>query len=204
MRLLLAAIVLGTLPSVAAADGWEGRMSAHDRDRLAREAAALGTGLRAALAGGTAGDVAALVDILSDPARPIDPEALVGDWRCRTIKLGGPFGALTVYGFFKCRVSFGPDGLVFEKTTGSQRKLGDLYPDWAGASGADAVTRFVYLGGEYYGNDTPRGYRGEGDPASPDFRDEIGYLTMPHSGRALLGLPWPTRESDYDILDLRR
>ena len=53
----------------------------------------------------SAGDVATLDKVLAGEALPFaesfDP---VGDWRCRTIKLGGA-PALIVYGWFKCRIS---------------------------------------------------------------------------------------------------
>lgn len=49
-----------------------------------------------------------------------------GAWRCRFLKLGGD-PALTVYGWFSCRIEDDGAGWVIRKTDGSQRSMGRLY-----------------------------------------------------------------------------
>lgn len=196
-RPILACLAALLLALPAAAADWRTEVNAFDRDRLAREAEAFGTAMRAALAQGSAGDVATLADVLSVPAQPIEVSALLGDWRCRTIKLGGPFGALTIYRFFRCRITAAEGVVFFEKLSGSQRVSGVLYPD--------GEARMVLLGAGHYGDEAPRAYGGPLSAQGPDRdnRDEPGVLTR-HGDRVLVGFPWPILESDYDILELRR
>ena len=122
--------------------------------------------------------------------------AIAGDWRCRTIKLGGPYAALTIYRFFRCRIVETADGLVFKKVTGSQRVTGRLYREGE---------RMILLGAGHDGYEQPRAYGGPGNTLgrTRENRDEAGILTA-HESRVLVGLPFPILESDYDILELRR
>lgn len=170
-----------------------------DRDRLDRVETALGRGLRAALAEGSAEDTATLAAALVGKPAPADPGALAGNWTCRTIKTGGP-APLVVYGEFRCRASASPDGqMTFEKLTGSQRVKGEVVTDG---------DRLLLVGVGYIAGDTPPGYAdlpAEVDPAAAQQvlpSPGIIEMTGPDSGRILF--PWPLVESDFDILVLRR
>lgn len=118
----------------ASAQGWRGAASPYDLERLDSADNVLAQVIPVARAGGEARDVRAL-DGLAGPSQPIEGEALLGNWKCRTMKLGGKYLDLIVYGWFRCRVSIGAAGLFFEKLTGSQRTSGYLWPEYP-ASGA--------------------------------------------------------------------
>ena len=74
----------------------------------------------------------------SRAARASVSSLLLGNWRCRTIKLGG-ITPDVIYTWFRCRISMKGGGPYLEKLTGSQYTNGYLYPDGNGS--------FVYLGG---------------------------------------------------------
>lgn len=146
-------------------------------------------GLSAALAEGTDADQAVLADMYAG-GRPAVPDDIAGTYRCRTIKMGGPFSALTVYGYFECRIGHEDASLVLHKTTGSQRTLGVLIE---GAQGG-----LSYRGALYYGYEEPLSY------ASAEDRDQAGCLSAiaTDDNRLLLELPDPYYESDFDLLEL--
>lgn len=110
-----------------------------------------------------------------------------GDYRCRTIKLGGIL-PLTAYGFFACRVS--GDGTRIDKLSGSQRFSGSLH-----ASG-EAV---FYRGALHYGDEKPITYGADHE------RNQVGCLypvpndDAPHYR---LELPSPLFESTHDVIEL--
>jgi Domain of unknown function (DUF4893) len=72
-----------------------------------------------------------------------------GTWRCRTIKVGGLL-PLTIYPWFKCRITDGGAGYVVEKLSGSQRSRGRLF--------TDSDTRLIYLGAGYVAGEKSRAY----------------------------------------------
>jgi hypothetical protein len=122
------------------------------------------------------------------------PDIPPGDYRCRTIKLGGDKGVpLIVYGWFRCRVEpvTGGGGLRFTKLTGSQRQQGGLYP-WT-----DRAMAFV--GAEAWGNETTYPSYGQ----NPE-RDEVGALERIGPDRWRLLLAWPKQESVLDVIELVR
>ena len=121
------------------------------------------------------------------------PQPTPGDYRCRTIKLGGGKGLpLVVYGWFRCRIELTPGGdLVFTKLTGSQRQKGRLYP-WT-----DRALAFV--GAEAWGNETAYPAYGQ----NPE-RDEVGALERIGPDRWRLLLAWPKQESVLDVIELVR
>ena len=85
---------------------------------------------------------------------------MVGDWQCRTTKLGKE-PPLTVYGWFKCRVTDDGSGWMLDKTTGSQRTKGRFY--------TDSDERLTYLGTGYIAGEKPKDY-GAGENS-----DQVGY-----------------------------
>jgi hypothetical protein len=103
----------------------------------------------------------------------LDARALPGAWRCRNVQ----FGRNGVYGYpaFQCRIRATPQppGLFFEKTSGSQRLSGLLYPDDA--------QHLVLLGGATVNQEPQRPYRGDGNE-----NDVVGRLTQTGPNRLLL------------------
>lgn len=213
VRVLAAALAACVAAGASAGDGghsdgpadpslWESHVAPYDWERLTTAPAAFGTAMRAALAEGTPEDVATLTALFAEPPQPIDPPALIGDWRCRTIKLGGPYGALTIYGWFDCRIRLAPEGLRFEKITGSQRTSGRLFAEEP-LEGVEP--RMVYLGAAHYGYEAPIPYDGGSELWNePENRNDPGFLVRIGEGHARIEFPWPILESDYDILELRR
>jgi Domain of unknown function (DUF4893)/TIR domain len=135
-------------------------------------------------------DLDDLTSVLAGAAIPINAKALTGDWRCRTLKLGGGLNALVIYGFFKCNISAQGDALIFQKVSGSQRTRGNLY--------RLSDTRYVYLGAGTVNDDPPIAY------GSAPQEDEVAYLVQVAPNRLRLEFPKPHYESDFDIIDLRR
>lgn len=123
------------------------------------------------------------------------PQPTPGTYRCRTIKLGagpgGTGGGVIAYGWFQCRVALSPGGdLTIRKTTGSQRPMGNLYPDGA--------RRLVYLGAVAWGQERDAAYGR--DPE----RDQAGVFERIGPNHYRLVLPYPKVESTLDIIELRR
>src|SRR5262245_52034242 len=82
--------------------GWRQVITPTDQDRLGRLAEAIREGDSRAAASDPAPEDLALLSSILDPAdQPIAAGSLVGDWRCRTIKVGD---ILVAYAPFKCRI----------------------------------------------------------------------------------------------------
>ncbi len=167
-----------------------------EQARLERFERVAGAALLEAMAGGSAQDVAALGEALSGvPQVAFDP-SLAGEWKCRTMKLGG-LTALTVYTNFKCRMSLDNTGVVFEKLTGSQRTSGRIEM---------RDGRAVYLGVGYVSSSAPQAYTS----LAPDFEGtgevvpDVAVFERISERRARLMFPAPVNESDFDILELTR
>lgn len=170
-----------------------------DQERMRDFDAIMGRAVKGALAEGAPADVAVLVEALRGAPGTLDP---VGDWNCRTLKLGGLL-PLVVYGNFRCRIDAhgdAPGQYRLVKVTGSQRTEGIIY---------NAGGLAIYLGvghvGEYPANDYASlrpNARGWEDPnqttLDPGFFEQMG------PNRARLLFPDPTLESDFDILYLTR
>ena len=114
---------------------------------------------------------------------------LTGAWRCRFFKLG-PGAALTVHGWFACRIEEDDAGTLLAKTTGSQRINGRLYR-WT-------HEQLLFLGALYYDNEEPLRF---GDRRA---RDQLALLTRLADDRMLLEFPAPAAGSDFAILEFRR
>jgi hypothetical protein len=197
MRCLLIAlwITAVTAASAIAAD-WQTIITPEDRDRLDRLTEAVKEGdARAAASNPAPEDVSTLRAVLDPPETPIAAEQLAGDWRCRTIKVGD---ILVVYGWFKCRITAGADGLLLEKISGSQRLTGYLY--------GDGPSRLILLGAATVNDQRPLPYSAlanEADLADLD-ADLVGVLTQPAPHRLRILFPWPHYESIYDVMELMR
>ncbi|WP_299412188.1 DUF4893 domain-containing protein [uncultured Sulfitobacter sp.] len=191
-RALLLAALWALLAGVAAAQD----IRVQEQSRLDRFERLAGTALLEAFAQGSAGDVAALTTALSGtPQVAFDP-SLQGEWRCRTMKLGGT-PALVVYSNFKCRMTLDNTGVTFEKLSGSQRTSGRIEM---------RDGRAVYLGVGYVASETPRAY----SDLAADFEGtgtitpDVAVFERVSDTRARLMFPAPVNESDFDILELTR
>lgn len=165
-------------------------MTAADKARLASFDAIRAEAIAEAKKGGSQGDVATLDAVLAGKNLTFSEGFdLTGDWQCRTVKLGGTL-PLTVYGWFKCRVSDDGSGWKLDKLTGSQRTAGAFY--------TDSDTRLTYVGTLYYSNEKPKKYGSDAD------RDQVAYVVRPDEKRVRLEFPSPKYESKLDIIELKR
>lgn len=187
---LLATFMVVLSPGVRA-DGEIGKlMTAADKTRLASYDKVRAEAIEEARKGGAKVDVAALDTILAgQPLSFSEDFDFTGNWQCRTVKLGGS-PALTVYGWFKCRVSDDGSGWRLEKITGSQRTSGAFY--------TDSDTRLTYIGALHYGDEMPKRYASDPD------RDQVAYALRAGKNRVRLEFPSPKYESKLDILELAR
>jgi hypothetical protein len=190
-RLVFALLLAVAAIPAALADGqMDKRLTAADKDRLARFEAVMAEALGEAKAGGSPEDVKILDAALAGAPLPLaegfDP---TGDWKCRTIKAGGD-PPLVVYGWFKCRISDDGAGWMLEKLTGSQRTTGRFY--------TLSATRLAYLGAGHYADERPLTYGA--DPK----RDQVAVAERRAENRIVLLFPAPQYESKLDVLLLER
>lgn len=190
-KIILTILSLIAFSSLARADGeiiWI--LTVGDDLKLEKFDATFKEAVAEAKAGGSAADVKELEGALAGQALPAEsgPDP-VGEWRCRTIKLGGTV-PLTVYGWFKCRISDDGTGWILEKTSGSQRTKGKFY--------TASETRLTYLGAGYVAGEEPRRYG-----QTPAY-NQVAYAERRGDNRILLLFPAPNFESKLDILELQR
>ena len=178
------------LASAAFATGeTEGLMTPADRERLEGFEQTRAVALAEARGGGAAADIAIIDAVANAPARSMEGFDPVGDWRCRTIKAGGPV-PLVVYGWFRCRISDDGAGWTLEKLSGSQRTKGRFF--------TESDERNIYLGAYFTAGDTPPPY-GSGPEG-----DQSGFMIRTGADAFRLEFPAPTYESKLDILEFRR
>jgi hypothetical protein len=194
-RLKGAVIAFSLCASLGAAHaGWREDASAYDVKRFSMIEESKSRGLSEA----QSGPDAALVHAVLDPAAVTTSEgALTGNWRCRTIKLGG-MTADVVYSWFKCRVSERDGALVFEKVSGTQKLNGRLYANDTGG--------YVLLGALSAKGEPAHRYSGSnpsaGAQATPD--DVIGLFEATGGATARIEFPYPVQESVFDVIEMKR
>jgi Domain of unknown function (DUF4893) len=138
---------------------------------------------------GDAAEVKQLDALLAKPLVSFSDKDLTGDWKCRTIKVGG-IGPLVIYGWFKCKVSDDGSGWQLEKISGSQRTKGRFFDD--------TEKRSIYLG-SFSVNDDPAKPYGSG-PQS----DQVGYAFRNSASEWRIEFPAPYYESKLDIMEFKR
>lgn len=185
------------LCATAAQAGWQQTASQFDQQRLARIDESRTKALSEAGQGAPAHDLAIIHRVMDARGEPASARSLLGNYRCRTIKLGG-ITPDVIYSWFRCRISMKGGGPYLEKLTGSQYTNGYLYPKGDG--------RYVYLGGSSVIGEPRHAYSGNGAtvgaPVTPD--DQIGLLTKIGPGHFRLEMPYPLQESTMDVLELKR
>ena len=196
LKALLAGLSLA-LCATAAQAGWQDTASAFDQQRFARIDEARAKALSEAQAGASVRDLSIIRAVMNARPRRASVSSLLGNYRCRTIKLGG-ITPDVIYSWFRCRISMKGGGPYLEKLTGSQYTNGYLYPNGDGS--------FVYLGGSSVIGEPRHAYSGNGAtvgaPVTPD--DQIGLLQQIGPGHLRLEFPFPLQESTMDVLELRR
>ena len=167
-----------------------------DSARLDNFDAVFGDAVMQGLAGGEAGDVAALTRALSGEPQVAFSADLQGDWSCRTIKLGG-ISPLVAYSPFECRFTVSDRGFTFEKLTGSQLTRGEI---------TLRAGRAIYAGVGYVRGQTPPDYADlpEDFTSGGKVQSDVAVFQRVSPTRARLLFPSPAIESDFDILELTR
>ena len=172
---------------------WRGIVTAFDRDRYERLDAAWTLALEQARRQPGSGDLRGLGELIDPGARRPSVVPPVGDYRCRTVKLGSQGGeqglGYVVYGWFACRIEQTPNGLKFVKLTGSQRPAGLLFPE--------DDRQMILLGSMALASEPAANSYGQ----RPD-RDLIAVLERIGERRWRLVIPWPQNESNLDVIEL--
>lgn len=186
------AVTTGPGPAPVLRD-WRGVITEFDRDRYERLDSAWSLALQQARRQRGSGDLPGTGELIDpDAVRPsVTPP--IGDYRCRTVKLGSQGGddglGYVVYSWFACRIEKTPAGLKFVKLTGSQRPAGLLFPE--------NDRRMVLLGSMALASEPPANTYGQ----RPD-RDLVAALERIGERRWRLVLPWPQNESNLDLIEL--
>ena len=176
-----------------AAPTWRFIATENDRERLREWRSAWTEGLAKAAAAGHN-------EMLGQEGALLDPDAALpwqtlppGDYRCRTIKVGGKTKGMldyVAYPAFQCRIQPDSNGrLTFAKLTGSQRPMGLILP-YTGE-------RMVFLGTLQLGDETRSLQYG----VDRD-RDMAGLLEKIGDNRWRLVFPYPHFESTIDVMEL--
>jgi len=193
LKRVVLAVAIAAFASGAEA-GWQDDATPFDANRLAKLDEARAKGLAEAQSGA---DIETIRAVLDRNDVPMSERDLSGNWRCRTMKLGGLTPEI-VYGWFACRVTYKDDGLYFEKLSGSQRLSGKLYKRDDGS--------FVLLAATSVKGEPVHHYSGNhgsvGAEATPD--DAIGVLTATGAKSARIEFPYPVQESTFDVIELKR
>ena len=172
---------------------WRGFVTPADRDRYQRRTAAWRLALEQARRQPGSGDLASVGNLVDPDAAiaPVTPP--VGNYRCRTVKLGSQGGedglGYVVYGWFACRIEATANGLKFVKRTGSQRPAGLLFPETS--------EHMILLGSMALASESAASTYGQ----RPD-RDIIAILERIGEARWRLVIPWPQNESNLDLIEL--
>ena len=199
---VLTARVVGALAlslafvSSSAFAGWQEDASPAEIDRLNQLPQIRDAAIADAKSGQGQGDWRAIPHVMEPQGRAIPANALTGDWRCRQIKLGLMSAFMVYDAWFTCSIRPYRGGLLLEKTGGSQRFAGFLYPE----QGA-----WIYLGASSVRGEPRHNYSGAspalGAQVTPD--DQIGLLTGIGDNHLRLEIP-AVQESLLDVVEFRR
>ena len=176
--------------------GWQEQASPADAARLAQLPQIRAAALEESRRGRGQGDASVIGFVMNPQGRSIPEQALVGNWRCRQIKLGGMDSYMVYSAWFTCRIAARNGGLMLQKLNGTQRFQGALYPEngswvYLGASSARGEGLHTYSG-----NGASLGAR-----VTPD--DQIGVLTGIGPNHLRLEIP-AVQESLLDVVEFRR
>jgi Domain of unknown function (DUF4893) len=190
---LALALSLASTPVFA---GWRDEASAADIARIEQLPQIRAAAIDDAQHGQGRGDWRAIPRVMQPEGRGIPAQALVGNWRCRQIKLGRMTSYMVYDQWFSCNVRPFRGGLLLQKMNGSQRFVGFLFPE----NGA-----WVYLGASSARGEPYHNYSGAspalGTQVTPD--DQIGLLTGIGDNHLRLEIP-AIQESLLDVVEFAR
>jgi hypothetical protein len=187
-------VVVGGGSSIAAErddSGW--RAVIHDHHRPMIDAAATrASALLARIEPDAYGrdELPKIRTLLAAPTDDKTMDTILGTWRCASTQIE-PRG-IYAYPPFRCDIELTDDGtLAFRKTTGSQRRNGQLWPDELG--------RWILLGGKSVNDDPYRDYSATlSDADGEDLEaDTVGLLETLKDGRLRIIL-----DADVDNVEL--
>lgn len=171
---------------------WRQIATAADRERIARWRTAWLSGLDKAVAAGNGPQVAAQGALLKPDLAMDDPLLPPGDYACRVIKMGAQTKGLldyVAYPYFSCRITTEDGRVHLAKLDGSQRPVGDIFPDEG--------RRMIFLGAMMLGDEArPLPYGRDAE------RDMAGIVERVSPRRWRIAFPYPRWESTMDILEL--
>jgi len=170
---------------------WKDIASAADRARLRDWRSSFTKALAAARRSGHGAEIAREGALL-EPDAALGGAIPNGTYACRVIKIGAKSQGLldyVAYPGFTCVVSARGGGQRLDKTGGSQRYVGLIFPN-------DAI-RQVFLGTLVLGDETRAMQYGQ-DPE----RDIAGYVERVGANRWRMIMPEPAFESQIDVLEL--
>jgi hypothetical protein len=187
---VLAAALFLASPALAY-DGFEAQLRPEDRTVIQTLDARFDATITATAGAKPSPDIAAFKEVAAGTPIAFDPAKLVGKWRCRSLQADQD-GMVFSYPYFDCEIRKTADGAYqLVKPTGSQRRMGQFWPDRA--------DRMGYTGAMYFGYDKhPLAY-GE----NPE-RDEAGYLYVISPKQARLHVVNTQQPNTLELLDLRR
>lgn len=177
--------LLMALPFTVAAEesGW--RTVMHDEHEAAIDQAETRARSAMDLLGSDAyglSDLPVVKALLQTKTMPRDYQALVGRWRCRSMQID-PLGVF-IYPAFRCEIELTEEGtLVFTKTSGSQRRQGQIY--------AYTDRSWVFMGGQSINDEPYRSYSGTQagtDAEEMQEYDSVGLLETLVDGRLRMTL----------------
>ncbi len=162
--------------NAASNDGWRG-IAHDDHEPMIDFAVPRAKALLDRLAPDAYGleEVPSVRAILDAPSDQKGHQAILGQWRCASTQID-PNGVFA-YPPFKCEIAFTEDGtLTFRKTSGSQRRNGQLWPADGG---------LVLLGGSSVNDDPYRSYSATYEYADGEDAevDTVGLLQTLRDGR---------------------
>jgi len=182
--------------SSSAFAGWQEVAAPAEIDRLNQLPQIRDAAIADAKTGEGRGDWRVIPQVMEPQARTIPASALTGNWRCRQIKLGLMSAYMVYDRWFTCSIRSTRGGLLLEKTGGTQRFAGRLYPE----EGA-----WIYLGASNVRGEPRHKYSGAspalGAQATPD--DQIGLLTGIGDNHLRLEIP-AVQESLLDVVEFAR
>lgn len=164
---LMLALSLASTPVLA---GWRDAASQADIERIEQLPQIRAAAIKDAQSVQGSGDWRVIPRVMEPQGRAIPAQALLGNWRCRQIKLGRMTSYIVYADWFTCNIRPFHGGLLLQKENGSQRFEGFLFPE----NGA-----WVYLGASSARGEPWHDYSGAsaalGAQVTPD--DQIGLLT---------------------------
>ena len=174
------------------ANDWRRVATMSDRDRLRTWRTVWLDSLGRARASGAAREIDAQGALFNPDFGLRDPMPPAGDYRCRVFKLGAKVTGgrdYVAYPAYSCRVSGDGEVRQFEKTAGSQRPAGRIFPH--------RPSRAIFLGTLAIG-DEARWLAYGRDSA----RDLAGIVDRVGDNRWRLVLPQPAFDSTLEIIEL--